>query len=97
MSQVFFSQAAISDIEQIWDYTHDRWGVDQAERYTKELRAGCQDLALGRKFGRPVVGKVGYLRMAIGRHVVFFKEQGSGIKVIRILHQRMDVESRLGD
>lgn len=95
MSQVHYSQAAISDIDQIWDYTFERWGVEQAERYTRELRDTCKDLAESRKSGRPVHERAGYFRYSIARHVVFFKEQGNGIVVMRILHERMDLVRHL--
>ena len=38
MSRYLVSPAAQADLEQIWDYTCDRWGVDQAEEYLRELQ-----------------------------------------------------------
>ena len=39
MSRYILSPAAQSDLEQIWDYTRHRWGVDQAEEYLREFSA----------------------------------------------------------
>jgi toxin ParE1/3/4 len=95
LSQVHYSQAAISDIDKIWDYTFERYGVEQAERYTREFHKTCKDLASGRKAGRPVFERDGYLRYATARHVVFFRERSDGIFVVRILHERLDLARHL--
>ncbi|MDJ1006792.1 MAG: type II toxin-antitoxin system RelE/ParE family toxin [Paracoccaceae bacterium] len=97
MSGAVYSASAISDIDLIWDYTAETWGFDQANRYTLDIRAVCDDLASGRKMGRRVHEREGYLRYSIGGHVVFFKELGGGIVVMRVLHQRMDVARYLAD
>lgn len=41
MKALGFSPAAQADIEGIWDYSADRWGPDQADRYTDEIRDAC--------------------------------------------------------
>jgi toxin ParE1/3/4 len=90
MSRVTFSPAAIADIGGIWDYTAETWGVDQADRYTDDIRDTCNDLAAGTKQGRTVDVSDGYRKYAVGKHFVFFVETGDGIAVIRVLHQQMD-------
>lgn len=90
MSRVTFSPAAVADIDGIWDYTAETWGVDQAEHYTDDIRDICNALAAGEKTGRPVDVRDGYLKYAVGKHFVFFVMAGDGIAVIRVLHQQMD-------
>ena len=90
MSRVTFSPAAIADIDGIWDYTAEIWGVDQAEHYTDDIRDTCNALAVGEKKGRPVDVREGYLKYAVGKHFVFFVMAGDGIAVIRVLHQQME-------
>ena len=90
MSRVTFSPAAIADIDGIWDYTAERWGVDQAEHCADDIRDTCNALAAGLKKGRAVDVREGYLKYAVGKHFVFFVMVGDGITVIRILHQQMD-------
>lgn len=91
MSRVTFSPAAIADIDGIWDYTAEMWGVDQAEHYTDDIRDTCDALAVEKKKGRPVDLREGYLKYAVGKHFVFFVMVDDGIAVIRVLHQQMDV------
>ena len=41
MQQLLFSPAAQNDLESIYDYTFETWGVDQAEYYVRELHKVC--------------------------------------------------------
>ncbi len=95
MTHVTYSPAAITDIDGIWDYTAKTWGLDQADRYTDEIRDACIDLSASVKHGRAVDVRDGYLKYAVGKHIVFFVRAGDGVAVIRVLHQRMDTERHL--
>ena len=77
MSRVIFSPAAITDIDGIWDYIAETWGVYQAEHYTDDIRDTCNVLAAGEKKCRPVNVREGYLKYAVGKHLVFFKTPAS--------------------
>ncbi len=54
MSGFLLSPAAHADLAEIWDYTADRWGVEQAEHYIRELTNACQGLADKRLQGRAI-------------------------------------------
>jgi toxin ParE1/3/4 len=90
-----FSPAAVADIGAIWDYTAETWGVRQADRYLDDIRSACVALAYGERVGRRVDVLDGYLKYPVGRHLIFFRQVGPGIVVIRVLHQSMDVERHL--
>jgi len=92
MKALVFAPAAEADIEGIWDYSADNWGPDQADRYTDEIRDACRALASGRKRGRTVDVRPGYLKLSTGSHVVFFRDLGDRLEIIRVLHSRQDVE-----
>lgn len=97
MSDFTLSPRARRDLSEIWDYTAHRWGEDQADRYVRQITAVCTDLAAGRKAGRSADAiRAGYFRCTAGSHVLFYRlGDAQGIEVIRILHQRMDVERHL--
>ncbi len=95
MSLVAFSPAAAADLDDIWDYTAEEWGADQADRYTDDIQSTCNSLARGEKRGRDVDVRSSYLKHAVGKHFVFFRTTKVGIEVIRILHQSMDVGRHL--
>mgnify|MGYP002712995770 CR=1 FL=1 len=96
MSEVIFSPRAKLDLGEIWDYTLSQWGVEQAEKYVRELWS-----VVKRAADSPTefvdIGDVrrGYRKFSSGSHVVFFKVTGNGIDVVRILHQRMDFDRHL--
>ncbi|MEZ0364138.1 type II toxin-antitoxin system RelE/ParE family toxin [Mycobacterium sp. pUA109] len=54
------SPAAQTDLGQIWDYTNDRWGVDQAEEYLRELQH-----AIERTAANPRIGQTDFRQFAI--------------------------------
>ncbi|HEV6967760.1 type II toxin-antitoxin system RelE/ParE family toxin [Roseateles sp.] len=95
MTGFILSPLAQNDLGGIWDYTARHWGNDQADHYVRQIVAVCADLAAGRKPGRNAEAiRPGYRKCAVGSHVLFYRI-GEGVEVIRILHQRMDVERHL--
>ena len=78
------------DLEAIWLYTLEEWGLEQANRYTDELTDTFARLAVGPKLGTACDHiRTGYRRRSVGRHVVYYRITDYGIAVIRILHDRM--------
>lgn len=87
---------ARADLEGIWFYTTEHLSVQQADAYHNEIVEVMVALAEGRLKGRSAEHvRPGYLKYPAGSHFVFFKQAEYGIDVIRILHQRMDVEQHL--
>lgn len=90
-----FTPRARQDLNEIWDFTVERWDAAQADRYVVAIVRGCQDLASGRRVGREMEFiRRGYLTYPINAHVVSFRhvpnDDGEGIEIVRILHERMD-------
>jgi toxin ParE1/3/4 len=87
---------AQADLDEIWDYTADRWGLDQAETYTRQL---WKDIAI--VADRPSSGREctevrrGYRMYPSGSHVLFYRHAADGIDIVRILHERMDYERHI--
>lgn len=97
MSRYLLSPAAQQDLREIWDYTCERWDADQAERYLRELQS-----AIERAAGNPRIGRAcdeirpGYYKLAAGSHTLFYRVIADElIDVVRVLHQRMDVDRHL--
>jgi toxin ParE1/3/4 len=90
MATVSLSRSAKADLLSIGAYTRQTWGVAQAERYLNSLEH-CADLLAGNpSLGRPCEWiRPGLRRFEKGRHVLFYRCQGEGILVSRILHQSM--------
>ena len=95
MKAIAFSPAAEDDIGEIWDYSADRWGPDQADSYTDAIRDVCYALAKGTKRGRPADVLPDFQKYLCGSHVVYFLDYTDHLDVIRVLHQRQDAERHL--
>lgn len=87
-----FSHKAKTDLADIWEYSEEHWGITQADQYYREIFATVNLLSLGELRGRICTVSGGYLKYAVGRHFIYFREENEQIEVVRILHQRMDVE-----
>ena len=92
------SKKAVSDLEEIWIYTVEKWSVDQADRYYKlivdEIHFICKNNNAGKSMEHV---RKGYRASKVKSHLIFYRIQNSTIEVIRILHERMDIENRLSD
>lgn len=97
MAGYLLSPAAQADLSEIWDYTAENWGTEQANRYILAVRDACASLADGRRRGRAIDDiRPGYRKLAVLSHFLFYRVADTGlIDVVRILHQRMDVAARL--
>ena len=87
---------AEDDLERIWLYTHDEWGVEQADRYIRLLISRftwiSKNPLLGKK--RDDV-KPGYYCCPEGMHLIFYMITKTGIDIIGIPHQKMDIVTHL--
>jgi toxin ParE1/3/4 len=88
--------AARRDLEGVWRYTQQTWGVEQANRYIDILTEAFQGLARS-PLSAPACDHIrpGYRRRSVGRHVVYFKVTPYGIAVVRVLHARMEAPRHL--
>ena len=96
MPSFILTNKAIADLKDIGRYTQEKWGREQRNLYLRMLDASFQQLA-----ANPLVGKDcsdirdGYRKCNAGSHVIFYHQSGKTIEIVRILHGRMDCETRL--
>lgn len=89
------SPEAESDMDNIWDYTAEEWGREQADRYARMLTERCSELAMSPETGKAVEVREGYHRGVVGKHAIYYRIVPYGIAVVRILHERMSVSRHL--
>ena len=96
MAEYRLTPAAERDLEEIWRYTLQRWGIEQAERYTDVLTAAFRELAAF-PARAPACDHIcrGFRQRHVGRHAIYFRVTDYGIAVVRVLHERMDVKRHL--
>lgn len=87
---------AVSDLEDIWDYTVSEWDEEQAERCLRMVNAAFVELACDPSSGKPCDKiREGYHRRRSGSHVIFYRVQEMRVEIVRVLHQSMDFGSHL--
>jgi toxin ParE1/3/4 len=92
------SKKAISDLEQIWVYTAKKGSIEQADRYygliIDEINFLCRNPESGKSIENV---RKGYKVSKMKSHVIFYRVKEERIEIIRILHECMDVDTRLSD
>lgn len=90
------SPEARRDLEDIWLYSLENWGLEQAHRYIDNLVHAFDQLAANPKIGMSCDHiRKGYFRSKMGRHMIYFRVIDDGIAVIRVLHDRMESSRHL--
>lgn len=90
------SHRAKADLDDIWDYSQEKWGSHRAAACHRQIRT-----AIAMIVERPDLGwsddtvHPGYRRRSVGSHVIFYKI-GKVVEIVRVLHQNMDAKTRLG-
>jgi toxin ParE1/3/4 len=94
-----FRPKAVADLDAIWRYTARHWGAAQADAYVRAIVDACRAVARGERTGTDASDvRPGYRKPRNGRHLAFYRltDEGS-VEVVRILHERMDLPTRLGE
>ena len=99
MPAYIISEKALEDINNIWIYTAENWSVEQADRYYNliidEIEYIVDNLDMARDFGKI---RKSYRYSKVKSHLIFFKkDKANEIEVVRILHERMNIENRLAE
>ncbi|WP_027379130.1 type II toxin-antitoxin system RelE/ParE family toxin [Chryseobacterium daeguense] len=94
------SKEALNDLEKIWLYTSEIWSREQADYYLDLLINEIEYLSENPKSGKDYNEiRKGYFRSRVKSHFIFYKInlKNEEIEIIRILHQQMDISSRLDE
>lgn len=92
--------------DEIWNYSAEQWGEQQAEKYITELHAHLSNLVSNRLLGQRLPNKLLVpqdLSLSVyfstyKKHIIFFRELSGGmIGIMSILHETMDLPVRLSE
>jgi toxin ParE1/3/4 len=97
MARYRLTNEAVKDLEEIWSYTFKKWSVELADRYYNLVMNEIEFISLNPLSGRSIDHiKDGYMSSQVKSHIVFYnKQDDSTVVIVRILHQRMDIENRM--
>ncbi len=97
MAIVILRQKAIDDLNNIWDYTFEKWSEKQADKYYGVIKMSCNLIGENPDIGKEYEGiRQNLLGFKTEKHIIFYQQTSkTKIEIIRILHQRMDLKNRL--
>ena len=96
MRDIHLSEAAKSDLVDIWVETDRQWGAAQADRYLDDIERALKGLIANLHMGSDCSDLLqGARKLITGRHLIFYEVDLDRIFVIRVLHQSMDVPRHL--
>jgi toxin ParE1/3/4 len=99
MFRLSYRASAVRDLRKIAAATRQKWDLDQARSYGDGLRKDIKSL---RQFPLrfPLHGGAGAAKlrkMRSGHHLVFYLVEDDAVEIVRVLHERIAVETRLGN
>ena len=97
MAQFKFTNIAVKDLSDIWNYTFDSWSESQADKYFKLILNACA--AIARKPQRGIAYEEihpGLKGKKASKHIIFYRIlEDKSIEITRNLHERMDLKTKL--
>ena len=97
MAKFSFTNRALDDLREIWDYTVEEWSQNQAEKYYNLIMASCMDLANNPQLGKSYdILSLNILGYKCGQHIIFYREiLKNEIEIARVLHGMMDLKNKI--
>ena len=90
------STKAQRDLEEIWRYTLESWNGAQAELYVGQVRAALELLFINPGLSRTADEiRPGLRKYTVGSHILFVRVETSSIRLVRVLHGKMDARRHL--
>ena len=92
MIRLVLRPAARQEMVDIWLYTADQWGVDQADKYIRRIEIEIQSVLEFPAKGSPVPGMPNqYRKLPSGSHRIVYRHAGEELIVVRIIHEKQDL------
>ncbi len=92
------TELAKQDLRFIGRYTQVTWGKEQRNLYLAKIDAVFHLLAQEPQRGKACDDiRSGYRKYHVGRHLIFYRQSPEGLEIVRVLHDRMDIEAYFDD
>jgi toxin ParE1/3/4 len=96
--KVRLSKAATEDVDDAWDYTAERWSIDQADSLLDRFEEKFRLLSRFPETGRAREGLAPGLRsLASSGFVILYQIHGGVLEIVRIVHGSRDLEGLLAE
>lgn len=92
MKKIILSKAADADLEDIFDYTLDEFGVEQAVAYVSGFDEAFEMISENPEIGRERKEIREELRSLVkDKHIIFYRSLNDHVRIVRILHGSRDL------
>jgi toxin ParE1/3/4 len=89
--KIHISRKAEEDLENIYVYSYQNFGLNKAEAYLDTLNQRILDISSNSLIGADYsFVKAGTRRLIIKSHTIYYSRQLNIIKIIRVLHHSQD-------
>ena len=96
MRRFEFTPRARRDLEQIWEYSFEHFGLEKAEAYLRDIQRAVMTVTEDPRRGLACDEiRSGYRKFSVGSHILFFRESATRLVIVRILHARMNFDRHL--
>ena len=90
------SDDARADLIETYRFGIERWGRTASGAYISLIRTQMKSLARGEKSGVTADdADLGLRRLVVRSHVIWFRVEGTDLRVVRVLHQSRDAGVQL--
>ena len=91
---LLWAPEAEADLISIWGYGAEEWSEEVADAHMRLIARTCSRLTENSELGRTRSELVPGLRsIVIDPHVVFYRISRTAIEIVRVVHQREDIET----
>ena len=98
MAKVRFTNKAVEDLSEIWNYTFDKWSESQADIYYTSLVSACRKVAANPfLFGQTYRNiREDLFGFRCQKHIIFYSVlENRYVEIIIILHKLIDLENHI--
>ncbi len=92
------TDAAVSDLKSIREYTLETWGEEQEDRYLEAMWNRFETILSNPqqfRFRRDLFPDCQLASQ--GKHVILFRIKDDALQIVRVLHSAMDFRKQLSD
>jgi toxin ParE1/3/4 len=91
--RLLWSNDAERDLFYIWDFGAEEWSPAAADSHLRAIKTACDRLLHDPELGRARDElSAGIRSTVVDPHVVFYRVTTSAVEVVRVMHQREDIE-----
>ena len=91
--RLVWSAHAEEDLISIWRWSAEAWSEDIAAKHLFDIERACERLTDDPMLGRARDELISGIRsLPVRPHSVFYRTSAREVEIVRVLHQRMDVE-----